>query len=43
MKTAAHLVQKLVYENKDRLLASMIIAGWDPSKGGSVYSVGFST
>ncbi len=39
MKTAAQITKKLCYENKDALMAGMIIAGWDPSKGGSVYEV----
>eukprot|EP01084_Bolivina_argentea_P166803 289569_1 len=39
VKTAAHITKKLCYENKDALMAGMIIAGWDPSKGGSVYEI----
>ncbi len=42
MKTAAHLARKLCYENKDALLAGMLIGGWDPSMGPSVYEVSFS-
>ena len=30
---------KLCYENKDRLLAGIIVAGYDKEKGGQVYSV----
>ena len=39
MKTAAHLMKRLIYNNKDQLSASVIIAGWDPVHGGSVYNV----
>jgi 20S proteasome subunit beta 1 len=39
VKTAAHLMRKMCYENKDRLMAGLIIAGWDPVEGGSVYSI----
>jgi 20S proteasome subunit beta 1 len=39
VKTAAHLMQKLCYENKDSLLAGVIIAGWDPVDGASVYNI----
>ena len=39
VKTAAHLMQRLCYENKDQLLAGLIVAGWDPVDGGSVYSI----
>jgi len=33
VKTAAYLFQKLVYNNKDRMSASIICAGWDPVSG----------
>jgi|Transcript_44601 20S proteasome subunit beta 1 len=39
VKTAAHLMQRLCYENKDNLMAGVIVAGWDPVDGGSVYSI----
>eukprot|EP01121_Diplochlamys_sp_Union-15-3_P014625 TRINITY_DN4687_c0_g1_i1.p1 TRINITY_DN4687_c0_g1~~TRINITY_DN4687_c0_g1_i1.p1 ORF type:complete len:232 (-),score=48.40 TRINITY_DN4687_c0_g1_i1:23-718(-) len=39
VSTAASLVQQLCYNNKDRLLAGMIVAGWDEMKGGQVYSI----
>jgi len=32
-------MRNLCYENKDRLMAGVIIAGWDPVEGGSVYSI----
>lgn len=39
VKTAAKLARNLCYNNKDRLLAGMIIAGWDPVEGGTVYEI----
>jgi len=39
VKQAAHLMKKLVYENKDHLMAGVIIGGWDPIYGGSVYNI----
>lgn len=39
VRTAASLFQEIVYQNKDALSASIIIAGWDPKKGGSVFNV----
>ena len=39
VKTAAHLMRRLCYENKDQLLAGVIIGGWDPVDGGSVYNI----
>nr|CCA15808.1 proteasome subunit beta type6 putative [Albugo laibachii Nc14] len=37
--TAANLFRSLCYNNKDRLLAGIIVAGWDPVHGGQVYSI----
>jgi 20S proteasome subunit beta 1 len=37
--TAANLFRSLCYNNKDRLLAGIIVAGWDPVKGGQVFSI----
>jgi 20S proteasome subunit beta 1 len=37
VKTAATLARKLCYENKDALMAGVIVGGWDPVEGGSVY------
>lgn len=37
--TAANLFRSLVYNNKDRLLAGIIVAGWDPVRGGQVFSI----
>jgi len=39
VQTAAALFQEVVYNNKDRLLAGIIVAGWDKNDGGSVYTV----
>jgi len=36
---AAALFQDLCYQNKDRLLAGIIVAGWDKKSGGQVYSI----
>ena len=37
--TAAKLMRTICYENKDRLLAGLIVAGWDPVEGGVVYEI----
>jgi 20S proteasome subunit beta 1 len=39
VKTAASLFQELCYNNKDRLQASIICAGWDVKEGGQVYAL----
>jgi 20S proteasome subunit beta 1 len=39
VKTAAALFQQLCYENKDRLMAGIIIGGWDPVHKASLYSI----
>lgn len=39
MKTAAHLMRRLCYENKDNLMAGVIVGGWDPVEKGSVYNI----
>mmetsp|Transcript_30868 Transcript_30868/g.72461 ORF Transcript_30868/g.72461 Transcript_30868/m.72461 type:complete len:232 (+) Transcript_30868:110-805(+) len=39
VKTAAHLMGRLCYDNKERLLAGVIIGGWDASDGFSVYQI----
>ncbi|WFD39529.1 proteasome endopeptidase complex [Malassezia japonica] len=36
---AANLFQELIYQNKDRLSAGIIVAGWDKQKGGRVFNV----
>lgn len=37
VSTASTLFQSITYPNKDKLSASIIVAGWDPIDGGSVY------
>jgi 20S proteasome subunit beta 1 len=37
--TAAKLFRSICYSNKDRLLAGIIVAGWDPVDGGTVYEI----
>lgn len=39
VKTAATLFKQICYNNKDNLLAGIIVAGWDKFQGGSVYSI----
>ncbi|KAL7543473.1 hypothetical protein ACHAXR_012754 [Thalassiosira sp. AJA248-18] len=39
VKVAAHLMRRLCYENKDNLMAGVIIGGWDPVNGGSVFNI----
>ena len=39
VKTAASLFHKLCYNNKNAPSAAIIVAGWDPVEGGTVYSI----
>ena len=39
VKTCATLMQKICYENKDRLMAGIIVGGWDPYHGGQVFEI----
>jgi len=39
VQTAANLFKIFAYNNKDNLMAGMIIAGWDEKKGGQVYNI----
>jgi 20S proteasome subunit beta 1 len=39
VRTAAALFRELIYQNKSRLTAGVICAGWDPLNGGQVYSI----
>ena len=32
-------MRRLIYDNKDRLSAGVIVAGWDEVHGGSVYNI----
>ncbi|GAA5933346.1 hypothetical protein JCM3775_000660 [Rhodotorula graminis] len=36
---AANMLEGIVYQNKDRLSAGLIVAGWDPINGGTVYNI----
>ena len=35
----AKLFRTLAYGNKDRLMAGLIVAGWDPVEGGAVWEI----
>lgn len=39
VRMAATIFKKLCYENKDRLQAGIIVAGWDRETGGAVFSI----
>ncbi|KAL7751689.1 Proteasome subunit beta type-1 [Sorochytrium milnesiophthora] len=39
VRTAAAMFQELCYQNKDNLMAGIIVAGWDKYNGGTVYSI----
>jgi len=39
VNTAANLFRMIAYNNKDNLSAGLIIAGYDPKRGGQVYSI----
>ena len=39
VKTAAHLMKRICYQNKGNLSAGVIVAGWDSVEGGQVYNV----
>ena len=39
VNTASALVQRMCYQNKEALLAGIIVAGWDPHLGGQVYTI----
>lgn len=39
VKTTAALFQQLCYENKDRLMAGIIVGGWDAVDKASLYSI----
>ncbi|GAA5978879.1 hypothetical protein JCM10908_002721 [Rhodotorula pacifica] len=36
---AANMLEGIVYQNKDRLSAGIIVAGWDEDNGGTVYNI----
>jgi 20S proteasome subunit beta 1 len=39
VRTAASLFQEMCYQNKDNLMAGIIVAGWDKKDGPAVYNV----
>ncbi|ORX44452.1 proteasome subunit beta type-6 [Hesseltinella vesiculosa] len=39
VRTASSLFQEMCYQNKDNLMAGIIVAGWDEKDGPSVYNV----
>lgn len=39
VKAVGNLFRSLCYGNKDRLMAGIIVAGWDEVNGGQVYSI----
>lgn len=39
VKTAANMARTIGYQNKDQLMAGMIVAGWDPVDKGTVWSI----
>jgi len=36
VNTAAYLAKSVIYNNREMLTASLIVAGWDKIKGGQV-------
>lgn len=39
VRVAAHVMRRLIYENKDHLQAGVIVGGWDPAERGAVYNI----
>lgn len=39
VKTCANLFKELAYGNKDRLMAGLIVAGWDPKRQGQIFEI----
>merc|ERR1712032_1423422 len=39
VNTAANLFKMIAYQNKDNLMAGLIVAGFDDKRGGQVYSI----
>jgi len=39
VQTAANIMSKITYNNKDRMMAGLICGGWDPYNGGQVYEI----
>ena len=42
VRTAAQIFREIIYNNKNNLQASIIVAGWDDKEGSQVYSVSVS-
>ena len=39
VKTCATIMKNIAYNNKDRLMAGLIVGGWDPYEGGQIYEI----
>ena len=39
VQATAHMMGTICYNNKDNLMAGVIVGGWDPYEGGQVYEV----
>jgi 20S proteasome subunit beta 1 len=39
VRTVANLMKKVCYNNKDNLMAGLIVGGWDPYDGPQVYEI----
>ncbi|GAA5978891.1 hypothetical protein JCM10908_002724 [Rhodotorula pacifica] len=39
LHVAANMFEGIVYQNKDRMSAGIIVAGWDEDNGGTVYNI----
>ena len=39
VQTAAHLCKSVIYNNRERFMASVIVAGYDKVNGGQVFNV----
>mgnify|MGYP001583180341 CR=1 FL=1 len=42
VRTAAQIFREIIYNNKNNMQASIIIAGWDDKDGSQVYSISSS-
>ena len=42
VNTAAYLAKSVIYNNREKFMASLMVAGWDKVKGGQVGFVYFS-
>lgn len=39
VKTCATIMKNIAYSNKDKLMAGLIVGGWDPYEGGQIYEI----